>query len=105
MKKLEAFENLTQLQMVKSALEQADIACFIKNEHAIGAIGDLPYTDTWPELWLHQKEDWEKAQTILSNLNMAPNLPETDWDCPKCQTRIERDFNLCWSCGTVWQSQ
>ncbi len=103
MKKLDAYENLTELQMVKSALEAANIACFIKNEHAIGAIGDLPYTDTWPELWLHEKRDWDRAQQLIQTLKTQPKLPMSDWQCPECQTTIEREFNLCWSCGHVLQ--
>lgn len=100
---LKTSEHMAELMPLKTALEVANIECFIKNEFNGGGLGEIPFTETWPELWIQNEVDKPKALAIIDSLSTAPEAM-SDWDCPKCQERIEKDFQLCWQCGYVLQS-
>lgn len=99
--KFRSSDHLSDLQVIQSVLEESDIRCFIKNEFSQGAAGGLPGAEIWPELWLANDEDLERAKAVIAAWEAEPQLPLSDWQCPECQTTIEREFNLCWSCGHV----
>lgn len=67
--------------------------------------GEVPFFENWPELWIHQDQDFEKAQMILEPLRTsrkAANTTENDqanWTCPNCGESNAGNFALCWSCG------
>jgi hypothetical protein len=86
---------------LKQQLFEADISCFIKNELLAGGTGDLPFTETWPELWLHKKSDYPEAIKIVNEfkktLEDGRDLP--DWTCPNCGEDNDGNFGICWSCG------
>lgn len=89
------------LVQLKQRLNEAGISCFIKNELLAGGTGDLPFTETWPELWLHQKSDYPEALTIVEDfkktLDKVDDFP--DWTCPQCGENNEGQYGVCWSCG------
>ncbi|MCW8870104.1 MAG: DUF2007 domain-containing protein [Proteobacteria bacterium] len=99
--KLFTDERLFVLVQLKQRLAEADISCFIKNELLAGGTGDLPFTETWPELWLHRKADYDEAMAIVQDfkktLDQAEDSP--DWVCPQCDETNEGHYGVCWSCG------
>ena len=54
---------LAQVMHIKHVLEMHDIACHIQGEYRSGAAGELPLTETWPDLitsassWLCRRDD------------------------------------------------
>ena len=79
-------------------LDNAGIPCFVKNEFAIGGIGDLAPFDCLPEVWLAD-EEWEpKAKRLLKEL-LEQNHGEEDWFCPFCKEKNAANFEICWNCG------
>lgn len=93
--------RLYVLSQLKQQLDAAEIPCFIKNEQLAGGTGDLPFTETWPELWLYRKADYDEAMTIVQDfkkiLEEAEDSP--DWVCPQCNENNEGHYGVCWSCG------
>ncbi|VAW46933.1 hypothetical protein MNBD_GAMMA02-1216 [hydrothermal vent metagenome] len=107
MKKVFVDEMIVWVVQAKLALEDADIPCFIKNEFSGNLAGEVPFTETWPELWIHRDDDHAQAKTLLQPLRDNRTAHEqttstlSDWTCSQCGERNEGNFSLCWSCGVV----
>ena len=57
---------------VKQLLEDNHIPCFIKNEFASGAIGELSPLDSLPEVWLTDDGYETKAKALLAEFSQNP---------------------------------
>ncbi len=98
MLKIYCNEDRFMVMQVKDALESAGIPCFIKNEFASGAIGELSPFDAWPEVWLSDEEWQKRAEKIIADLMPRKNQ-NPSWNCAHCNERNEGTFELCWQCG------
>ena len=50
-----------------------------------GAAGELPLTETWPELWVVDPSNVEEAKRLVAEA-LAPAGPAPPgWTCPSCQ--------------------
>ena len=47
-------------------LETAGIACEIRNDRLAGALGEIPFVECWPELWVVDNIYVLKAQELLT---------------------------------------
>ncbi len=97
MKKLYTNENRIILFKIRNLLQEAGIRTVLRNEFAGGGIGDLPAFDTWPELWVEDDSDFERAQVILQEIEGETS--GSDWYCRGCQELNYASFQLCWKCG------
>lgn len=97
--KLFAHEDRFRVWQIKSMLEGNGIPCFVKNEYASGAIGDLSPFDCWPEIWLVD-EQWDKRASALIEAFLNQAVMSSPWFCRKCKEQNEPAFELCWNCGT-----
>lgn len=79
-------------------LEEQGIATLLRNQYVSMARGELPFTDTWPELWLVDDQDWDRARAILSAQTTAAN-PAEEWTCARCGETSEGQFSSCWNCS------
>ncbi len=52
---------------LQSVLESEGIACFVKNSYLSGAMGELPPTAVWPELWVIHDASFLRATKLLSD--------------------------------------
>lgn len=82
---------------LKNVLEGAGIAVVVMNEFASGGAGDLATFDTWPELWVEDDSQFERAESILKN-NLS-DAKDNYWYCRGCQEKNDASFELCWNCG------
>ena len=46
---------------IKQLLDEQGIPCFVKNEFAIGAMGELSPIDVLPEIWINDAQWLPKA--------------------------------------------
>lgn len=98
MKQVFVSQNLFEVEMRKECLEQAGIRCMIKNQRISGLAGEIPFTETFPELWVIQNEDYDQAQRVLEEgLVLLPSDQDT-WTCAGCGERHESQFGTCWKC-------
>ena len=72
---------------------------FIKNESLQTGLGELPFVESWPEVWLIQARDWDKAYQLLAGFISGETIGE--WSCPICGERNPDTFELCWVCAKV----
>lgn len=88
-----------ELHLLKRMLEQTHIECMIRNENLIGAVGDIPFLNCYPELWLLDQNDHARAETIVTNWQQANRPNQSGWACPQCAEIIDGQFGACWQCG------
>lgn len=98
MKRLMRSPMVGEVGLVRGLLEQAGIVCFMKNEQLAGALGDIPFLECEPELWVVHDDDFTAAQRILAE-HRAPARAAAQWRCTHCGELIEGQFGACWQCG------
>ncbi|MHA7878879.1 MAG: putative signal transducing protein [Saccharospirillum sp.] len=88
--------NHFAVNQVKSLLEARGIRCQMRNEFAVGGLGEIAPIDAWPELWLEQDDDYQTAQAIIDRDARAAD--GDDWFCGHCGERNAASFEVCWAC-------
>ncbi len=83
---------------VKHLLAEHHIPCFIKNEYAIGAMGELSPLDALPEVWLTDDEWLPQANKLIAEL-LGSKVQKRDWYCATCHEHNDGSFEVCWQCG------
>lgn len=99
MKKVFCSENRLRIQQIKDLLDSYKIPCFIKNEYAIGGVGDISPFDAWPEVWITDGEWYNRATQLITELDTL-DKEARPWVCHQCQEPNEASFEICWQCGT-----
>jgi len=80
---------------LRNLLSAEGIDANIRRPYLAGALGELPFTETWPQLWLRDARDLERARAIIAR----PAQPAaSNWRC-FCGERLEGQFTACWRCG------
>lgn len=99
MKRVYTAELIPQVAHVRNLLEQAGIDCQMRNERLGGVTGEIPFLETWPQLWV-QDVDEARARQLLADLSATHTVPATEWAC-SCGERSGGQFSECWSCGAA----
>lgn len=99
MKKLYSAANLPDAHIVRDLLVQAGIQAHVFNENAQSGIGQLPFTEAWPEVWVSEDRDLGRAQEIVRAFERAPEAVDSI-RCTGCAEDNPGSFQLCWNCGT-----
>jgi hypothetical protein len=97
MKKVYTAADLPQAYLLSHLFEQAGIAHYISNENLQGGVGELPFTHTYPALWLLDAADYARARSIIVRFEEAPQ--HEVWRCRSCGEDNPPAFELCWKCG------
>jgi hypothetical protein len=82
-----------------NALRAAGIHCEVRNTSLYGGIGDIPWLECSPQIWIHDARDEARAQQLLRDLMLPTDAPA--WKCTGCDETIEPQFAACWNCGAV----
>lgn len=99
MKKLYTAADLQQAYLLSHLLDQAGIAHYISNENLQGGVGELPFTHTYPALWLFDEADGKRAATIIGAFEQAATGRGSGWCCAACGEENPGTFEMCWKCG------
>lgn len=99
MKQVFVSQHLFEVEMRKERLEQAGIQCMIKNQRSSGLAGEIPFTEVFPELWVVQDEEYDRARRLLDDGLVALPSNLAGWICQRCDERHESQFTTCWKCG------
>jgi len=91
--------SLVDAYLVQNLLAEADIETQILNEYALGGTGEIPFTHTYPEVWLTNKEDFTAARIIIVAFEQRPDAIGT-LVCDNCEEINPESFEVCWHCGT-----
>ena len=98
MKKLTSAESLVTINHYKNVLESEGIATVIKNAILGGIAGEMPLDQVWPELWVVNDLDYERAKQLIDE-TITVESPTEPWTCRKCGEQNEGQFAACWNCG------
>ena len=99
MKLLRRCDHALQAAHFANALGAAGIRCEVRNTTLAGAIGDIPWLECAPQVWIHDALDETRAQQLLRDLALPNNAPA--WQCTGCSESIEPQFAACWNCGAM----
>jgi len=98
MKKLTSAESLITINHYKNLLQAEGIRCEIRNEHLGSIVGEMPFIETWPELWIVNDLEFDRAAQLIADADSES--PAASWKCKKCGEDNEGQFAACWNCGT-----
>ena len=98
MKRVATHELLAEIGHLKNLLEQAGIPCVVKNEQLSGGLGEIPFIDCIPELWVVRDGDLQRARAIVDKQWRSAD-ESTGWRCRNCGESNEGQFSACWQCG------
>jgi len=98
MKRVWSGSSLPDTAHFANLLEQAGVACVIKNRELGGGIGDLPVFDAAPEIWVLDDAAADNAAAVIrDSVRLATGAAL--WACRRCGEDNEPQFAECWSCG------
>ena len=98
MKRVYRADSLLEAQLVADTLISMGIPNHILNAYAVGAMGDLPYSQTSPEVWVDDAAQAVRAADVIATLN-EPLL--ADKLCPHCGETNPGNFLSCWQCHSA----
>ena len=98
MKKLISSESLVTINHYKNLLESEGIASEIKNAILGGIAGEMPLDQVWPELWVIDDLNYERAKQLIDETAVEES-PQEPWTCRRCGEENEGQFAACWNCG------
>ena len=101
MKKVTSADSLILINHYKNILESEGIACEVRNQHLGSVLGEMPFAETWPELWVRNAIDLDRAKQLIDE-SITDESPEEPWVCPVCREKNERTFAVCWNCGSTY---
>jgi len=92
--------NFSRVGQMQSLLESHGINTFLKNEFGSSVVGELPFVEVIPQLYVLDKTDAPRAQELIT-LNLSDDPPAEDWVCNACGIEVEGSFFRCWQCGVA----
>ena len=98
MKKVTSAASLILISHYKNILTSEGISAFLKNEHLGSIMGEVPFQEVWPELWVTNDLDYDRALQLIDAATMAEESPQPPWRCRHCGEENEGQFAQCWSC-------
>jgi ribosomal protein L40E len=97
MKRVHIAPTLLDAQLVVDTLSSLGIVTHIFNANAAGALGEVPFMQAQPEVWVDDDAQALHAREILAEcLNQKPGQEKI---CPHCGERNPGNFLSCWQCG------
>lgn len=99
MKKVTSADSLVTINHYKNLLVSEGIRAFLKNEHFGSIMGEVPFQEVWPELWVENDLDYDRAMQLINSAKIAEESPSAPWTCQGCREENEGQFAVCWQCG------
>jgi hypothetical protein len=97
MKKLTSAETLILINHYKNVLEAEGIATEVRNQHLGSIMGEVPFFETWPQLWVVNDLNYDRAAELIKAVDAES--PREVWKCSGCGEDNEGQFSACWNCG------
>lgn len=97
MKRVHIAPTLIDAQLASDMLSSLDIPNHIFNRNAAGALGEVPFINAQPEVWVEDDSLVDRARAILASVDKAADAAEKA--CPHCGESNPAHFLSCWHCG------
>lgn len=98
MKKVTSADSLITINHYRNLLESEGIRARVRNEYLGSIVGEIPYQEVWPELWIENDLDYDRALQLIDGATLIEESPRSPWRC-RCGTENEGQFGACWRCG------
>ena len=85
----------------QSILEGEGITAKIRNLGTSSGSGEIPFTEVYPELWVVEDAEYDRALKILEPYHDKETPEESPWVCPNCSEQLPGSFGQCWQCETM----
>jgi hypothetical protein len=90
--------NLQEAHLVLHLLSEEGIEARVLNANAQGGLGEIPFTQAYPEIWVMRDDDETRARAIIAVYEERPPVKGTR-HCPACGEENPANFETCWHCG------
>jgi hypothetical protein len=70
----------------------------VRNDELSTALGEIPFVECYPELWVVDDEVYPRARLLLDKWLGEQEEPRGSWQCA-CGELLEGQFETCWKCG------
>lgn len=97
MKRVHIAPTLIDAQLASDTLSSLGIVTHIFNANAAGALGEVPFMQAQPEIWVEDDSQAARAHAILLSLDNPQ--PSAEKNCPDCDEHNPGNFLSCWHCG------
>ncbi len=98
MRKVHTAESTIEIAHLRNVLESAGIPCVVRNDRLAGVVGEIPFVECWPELWVKDPGQALRARGLIDEA-LHPHPTGRPWTCPRCGERLEAQFAECWRCA------
>jgi hypothetical protein len=89
--------DLQQAHLLLGLLQAAGIEARILNANAQGGLGEIPFINAYPEIWLEDAGDLSRARAVFENFECpSPSAPPRR--CVRCGEENPAAFEICWNC-------
>jgi hypothetical protein len=99
MRKLTSADSLVTIAHYRNLLASEGIPTIVRNEFLGSVVGEIPYFEAWPELWVKNDLDYDRGLELIDAARIADESPAAPWVCAQCGTENEGQFGACWHCG------
>ncbi len=96
MKRVFRGPSLLQVAHARNVLLAAGIASELRNQYLVGALGELPMLETWPQLYVDDVDEHRALKALKLAATPSGGAP---WTCENCGEGLEPQFTACWRCG------
>ena len=100
MKKLTSATTVVEIRHYMNLLAAEGIPTEIRNEHLGSIMGEMPFPEVWPQLWVVNDLDYDRAKQLIEG-SLEDETPAASWRCGRCGENNEGQFAACWSCGAA----
>ena len=91
--------DLARVGQFQSVLEAEGIQTHLKNQFMSSAMGEIPFVEVLPELWILEDGDLVKARRLIQELLPRSENNEPEWTCSECDSVVDGVFDRCWKCN------
>jgi ribosomal protein L40E len=99
MKRVHIAPTLLDAQLAADVLASLGIPTHIFNANAAGALGEIPFMQAQPEVWVDDDSQEQRAREVL--LDCLKKVSCEEKVCPACGERNPGNFLSCWQCGNA----
>ena len=99
MRKVYASDDSLILGHVRQVLDNHAIGSIIRNDFLLGGAGEIPINETWPEVWITDDRNFERARALVDAVVAQAEASGPPWRCASCGELMEGQFTDCWRCG------
>ena len=98
MLKIYSAPTLPDAHLVLGLLTQVGIDARVFNENAQSVMGEIPFHQAWPQVWIMDEGDAKQARELINQIERS-QLPSSAVFCPHCHEENPANFRTCWNCG------